>query len=98
MKVFSREPVSIAAASNGLVLVGLSIADGWLTGQLLAMGGYEINPVVSAYGSNILVKGLLALAIALLVIRLGKAKLLWVVNICMLAIVLWNTGWLLYLS
>ena len=98
MKAFSREPVSVAAASNGLVFIGLSIADGWLTGQLVAMGGYEVNPVVTAYGSNMLVKGFLALAIALVLIRLGKAELLWVVNICMLAIVLWNTGWLLYLA
>jgi len=98
MKVFSREPVSIALACNGLVLVGLSIADGWLTGQLIARGCYEINPMVSAYGSNLIVKGLLAFVIAFLLIRLGKTKVLWVVNICMLAVVSWNSGWLLYLS
>lgn len=79
-----------------IAFVGLNLADAWLTTELLAAGGGEVNPLVSAYGSNLLViKGFLALAIAFLLVRFGKSKLLWVLNLCMVAVVLWTWGWLL---
>jgi len=74
--------------------VSLNIADAWLTNQLIAMGGREGNPIVVAYGDNILVKAFLALAVVLLLIRFGKSKLVWALNICMLAVVFWNGTWL----
>lgn len=80
---------------SGLLFVGLNIVDAWLTKQLLAMGGHELNPIVATYGMNMLIKGLAALAIVLLLIKFGKEKLLWVLNFCMLAVVLWNGAWLI---
>jgi len=80
---------------NGLVFVGLNLADAWVTQQLLAHGGGEANVIASAYGSSMLIKGFLALAIVLVLVRLGKAKLLWVLNACMVAVVLWTGGWVL---
>ena len=83
---------------NGLVFIGLNVADAWLTKELLDIGSYEGNPLVTGYGSIVWFKGLLALVIIFLLLWFGKARLLWVLNICMLAVVLWNTGWLLYLG
>ncbi len=79
-----------------ILFVGLNVADAWLTEQLLTAGGGEANPLVSAYGSKMLIiKGFLALAIALLLVRFGKSKLLFALNLCMVVVVLWTWGWLL---
>ena len=80
---------------NGLLFVGLNLADAWVTKQLLAHGGGEANPLVSLYGSNALIKGFVALAVVLVLVRLGKAKLLWMINVCMVVVVLWTGGWVL---
>ncbi|MBA7686044.1 hypothetical protein ES703_94479 [subsurface metagenome] len=82
--------------ASGLVFIGLNIMDAWLTMEHLAIGNYEGNPLMTSYGSVVWFKALLAGVIVFLLIRFGKAKLLWVLNICMLAVVLWNAGWLLY--
>lgn len=78
---------------NGLIFVGLNVADAWVTKQVLAIGWQEVNPIISAYGTNMVIKGFLALAIVLLLVRFGKTKLLWVLNLCMVVVVLWlGTG------
>ena len=77
-----------------LAFVGLNIADAWVTKQLLAHGGGEANPL-AVYGSDMLFKGLAALAVGLVLLRFGKLRLLKVLNICMVAVVLWSGGWLL---
>lgn len=77
-----------------LAFIGLNILDAWLTGRLIAMGSREANPIVVPYGDNMLIKGLLAAAIALLLVRFARTKLLWILNICMLAVVIWNGIWL----
>ena len=92
-----RLPSTVTAnnRTNGLMFVGLNLADAWVTEQLLAHGGGEANAIVSAYGSNMLIKGFIALAIVVTMVRLDKAKLLKVLNICMAAVVLWTGGWVL---
>ena len=91
MKAFVKEPLY---SCLGVVLfVGLNVADAWLTRELIAVGGAEANPLVSLYGSNALIKGFLALAIVLILVRLDKAKWLKVLNIGMVAVVLWTGGW-----
>jgi len=87
--------ISLSAAINSLVFVGLNLADAWLTRESIAAGGGEANPLVSAYGTNLLIKGVLALAIVFILAGLGKAKLLKVLNVCMVVVVLWNWYWLL---
>jgi len=52
------------------------------SGERMWMTFSRKERIVTAYGSNLAVKGLLALVIAWLLVRFGKAKLL--------AIVLWN--------
>jgi len=86
---------TLAGGINGLMFIGLNLADAWVTKQLLAHGGGEANAIASTYGDDMLIKGFLALAIALLLVRLGKAKLLSVLNICMVAVVFWTGYWLL---
>lgn len=87
---------SVAAISNGIVFVGLNVADAWLTREHLAIGNYEGNPLVAGYGSVVWFKGLLALVLLIVLLGFGKGKLLWVLNAFMVAVVLWNAGWLLY--
>ncbi len=79
-----KEVTCLAIAGAGFV--GLNVLDGWLTKELLEMGGREANPVVAAYGSSMLVKGLLASGTVLLLIRLGKPGVLRLLNIGMLAV------------
>ena len=93
MKVFVRE--SLYSCLGVLLFVGLNLADAWLTKELIAAGGGEANPIVSAYGGNMLIKGFLALAIALLLVRFGKTRLVWMLTMCMVLVVLWTGGWLL---
>jgi len=87
--------MTLSDGINGLMFVGLNLADAWVTKQLLAHGGGEANVIASAYGSDMLIKGFLALAIVLVLVRLDKAKLLWALNVCMVAVVLWTGGWVL---
>ena len=79
-----------ASICSSLAFSALNILDAWLTRQLIAMGGREANPIVVPYGDNMLIKGLLALVIVLLLVRFARTNLLWILNVCMLAIVLWN--------
>ncbi len=95
VQVISIALMRLFDGANALLFVGLNLADAWVTKQLLAHGGGEANVIASAYGSSMLIKGFLALAIVLGLIRLGKAKLLWVLNVCMVAVVLWTGGWVL---
>ena len=72
------------------IFVLLNVADAWLTTHLLNHGGVEIVWWSSPFNGNMLVKGLLAFLVAILLIRLGKAKLLKWLNIAMLFVVLSN--------
>ena len=68
----------------------LNLADAWLTTQLLSRGGAEILWWSSHYNSNVIIKGTLALLVAIILISLGKAHLLKWLNIAMLIVVLSN--------
>ncbi len=77
-------------AVTAALFVCLNIADAWLTTQLLAIDGVEVFWWSSHYNSNMFVKGLLAVLVAILLIRLGKGRLLKWLNIAMLFVVLSN--------
>jgi len=95
MQVAYVKPIAVSNYLTGLLFVLLNLFDAWLTGQLIAHGGGEANPVVGAYGTDLLIKGLLALTITTVLILMGKAKLLKLLNIGMFLVVLWTGGWLL---
>lgn len=95
MRLATTVTPKLVDSTNSLIFVGLNLADAWVTKELLAHGGGEANVITSAYGSSTLIKGSLALAIAFVLIRLNKAKLLFVLNICMAAVVFWTGFWVL---
>ena len=74
----------------GTAFVGLNMIDAQLTKMALAKGAIELNPIVSPYGSNIAIKGLVALVIAGLLYHFKKEKLLLGLNLIFTGIVLWN--------
>lgn len=97
MKRTSQRNISIVVACNGLVFVGLNAADAWLTQRLLAIGGTEANwgrvlfdASVFSATNLMVVKVLLAIGVVLVLIRLGKAKLLWLLNVGISIVVLSN--------
>jgi len=77
-------------AVTAVVFVCLNMADAWLTRQLLTHEGVEVFWWSSHFNGNIFVKGLLALLVAILLVRLDKAGLLKWLNIAMLFVVLSN--------
>ena len=84
---------------SAIVFVCLNGVDAWLTTQLLHRGGVEAFWWSASFNSNMLVKGLLALAVSLALIQLGKPKLLLWLNIGMSVVVLLNgAGFLVYLA
>ncbi len=85
--VITRFPNTAVTAA---VFVCLNVADAWLTTRLLAHGGVEAFWWSSHFNSNMFVKGLLAFLVAIILIRLDKARLLKWLNIAMLFVVLSN--------
>jgi len=72
------------------MLVLLNVADAWLTTQLLAHGGVEAVWWSSHFNSNMFLKGLLALLVALIFICIGRAYILKWLNIGMVFVVFSN--------
>jgi hypothetical protein len=91
-----RKAVNIPVILNSVAFIGLNMVDAWLTREHLEIGNDEGNPLAAGYGSVVWFKGLLALLVLIVLLGFGKGKLLWVLNVFMLAVVLWNAGWLLY--
>jgi len=89
-EISGRTAASPTTLLNALAFVVLNIADAWLTAHLMSHGGVEAFWWSAHYNSNIFVKGLLALLVALVLIRLGEARLLKWLNIAMLIVVLAN--------
>jgi len=75
----------------GTVFVGLNILDAQLTGTALALGARELNPIAATgFGSSILLKGLISLAIVIVLLLFKRGRLLKPLDIGILLIVLWN--------
>jgi hypothetical protein len=73
-----------------ITFVILNIADAYLTQLVLAMGGVELNPLAVPFGSNMLVRGLLALVVATAILFAGKKDWLRYLNVLVLLVVVWN--------
>jgi hypothetical protein len=73
-----------------VIFILLNIVDAWLTQQLLAHNGTEMIWWSSHFNSNIVIKGALALLIAIILTRFGKAHLLKWLDIGMILVVLSN--------
>lgn len=89
----------VAAGANlkkgillGIVFVGLNILDAQLTGTTLVLGASEFNPIAATgFGSSILLKGLLSLAIAIALVLSKRGRLLKPLCLGMLLVALWNS-------
>jgi len=73
-----------------MIFVGLSIADAYLTQLVLAVGGVELNPLAVPFGSSMLARGLLAVAIVATISLAGKRHWLHPLNVLILWVVVWN--------
>jgi len=80
------------------VFVGLNVADAWLTTELLDISGAEANWWRMLFGASgvfsatnlMVIKVLLATGVVLVLIRLGKGSLLWLLNVGISIVVLSN--------
>ena len=78
-----------------LLFVWLNVADGYLTKVAIGAGfGSEgnLSPVAQALGSNVLAKALLSVLAILLMRRLDKNWCLWLANLVMFGVVVWNAA------
>ena len=76
-----------------LLFVWLNVADAYLTRVAIGAGfGIEgnLSPVAQALGSNVLAKALLSVLAILLMRWLNKNWCLWLANLVMLGVVVWN--------
>lgn len=74
-----------------MIFVGLSIADAYLTQLVLAAGGVELNPLAVPFGSSMLARGLLAVAIVATISFAGRRHWLRPLNVLVLWVVVWNS-------
>ena len=75
-----------------VVFVALNIADAYLTKISLMSGAIELNPLIASVGSNMISKGLIGVAVAVALYFFGKENLLWLLNLALFGIVLWNSA------
>lgn len=75
----------------GIAFVGLNVLDAQLSGIALALGSTELNPISAGFGSNMLLKGLIAITIVIALVLFKRGRLLRPLDLGMLLIVLWNS-------
>jgi len=74
---------------KSLIFIGLNVADAYLTKTALALGAAELNPI-GVLWTNMVIKGLVALAIVIGLYFWGKEKLLLPLCLVMFGICCWN--------
>ncbi len=72
------------------LFVGLNVLDAFLTKTALSIGAIEFNPVMATVGSNMLAKGGIAVAMAFVLYYFRQQRALWILNIVLFGVVLWN--------
>jgi hypothetical protein len=72
------------------LFVTLNVFDAFLTKTALSAGAVEYNPIMAAIGSSMLAKGAMALALVFLLYYFRQKRALWLLNVILLGVVLWN--------
>jgi hypothetical protein len=90
LRALPEKTAALTAYIHGLLFIGLNVLDAWLTNKLVSIGGQEMLWWLASFNSNMLVKGLLALVIVVVLVHLGKSKLLWLLNVGISIVVLVN--------
>jgi hypothetical protein len=75
-----------------ITFVALNMADAYLTKMSLKVGAIEANPLMAGLGSSVLIKGIIAAVLVGALYFLGKERILWLLNLGLLSIVLWNAA------
>jgi hypothetical protein len=75
-----------------IIFVALNIADAYLTKIGLMAGAIEINPLMTGIGGSMILKGLLAVVLVGALFFFSKEKILWLLNIALFGIILWNSA------
>lgn len=73
-----------------VTFITLNVVDAYLTKLSLAVGAVEFNPLVTTIGSSLIIKGLLAAALAFVLYSFGKERVLWPLNFLLFGLVIWN--------
>ena len=74
------------------MFIALNLLDAYLTKVSLAAGAVEFNPLMTSIGSSLMVKGLLAVALAFILYCFEKERVLWPLNFMLFGLVLWNSA------
>ena len=74
------------------IFIILNLTDAYLTKVGLVMGASEVNPLMTPVGGNIIIKGLLAIALLLILYWFEKERVLWPLNFIFFGIILWNSA------
>ena len=72
------------------IFVALNTADAYLTELVLSAGGIELNPLAETFGSNVLMRAVLALLSVAALLIAGKGSWLRSLNVLILWVVMWN--------
>jgi glucose dehydrogenase len=75
---------------SAALFVTLNVVDAFLTKTALSVGAVEYNPVMAAIGSSLWAKGGIALALAFLLYYFRQRRALWVLNVILFGVVIWN--------
>lgn len=75
---------------SAAIFISLNILDAYLTKTALAMGAEELNPLVIPLGSSMVAKGLMAVALVLILYLFRKEGALWLLNFALFGLILWN--------
>jgi len=80
--------------------ITLNIVDAYLTKMALTLGAVEANPLMTYFGSSIITKGLIAIALVFILYFFGKERVLWPLNFLLFGLVFWNAAiyWMVTLS
>jgi len=73
-----------------ITFVVLNVTDAYLTQLVLALGGIELNPLAVPFGSSMLARGMLAVAVGTAILFAGKRGWLRSLNVMILWVVVWN--------
>jgi len=74
------------------IFIILNLTDAYLTKAGLAMGASEVNPLMTPIGGSIITKGLLAIALILILYWFEKERVLWPLNLILFGVILWNSA------
>ena len=78
------------AMAAAVVLFGLNIADALLARMNLNLGAVKLNPLAPPFEANLVGRGLLAIAIIIILYLIRREEWLWWLDFVVLAVIGWH--------